>query len=235
MIHFKCRAVLLLAQCLFFLGLPFRGSAQIFTLDREDRYSTSTFQLGAKVAQIQPRNAFGKDFGRAPGYEFYVQVRYNEGRSGFSNRVGVFYADLQPRLDTIPDYLVRGNPTTVLPGYVCYRKFNLRGLYIDAAYTVVQLRKLNVDIGCGGMIGLYTMEYSEGYATVLTISDAHIKDDFVALRPKLSVGYRLGGYLQLYAEYVDVFATTKDWSMMFNHNSFGLGVNVSFNRSEDNE
>ena len=218
--------LLLLAALLFYSLAP--AGAQF-----RSRYNTEPsfkdggpLQIGFKASYLMPRNEFGMDFKRAPAYELYCQFRNKGGAGNWTARLGVFYTSLKPRLDTIPSYLVRENPTMLFPGYIVYKKLTFMGLSMDYAYSVVHYKGFRMDLGLGLLVGKYHQEYEQAYPTII-ITNGSVDDLFAGLRGRINLGYQLNNYVELCAETLDAFITSKDWSSQFNHTSLSLGVNVS--------
>jgi hypothetical protein len=210
------------------------ASAQIY-YSWPESVPGGALQLGAKVAYMKPRNSFGMDFSNAPSYEMYLQFRSRHGSGPLSGRVGFFYTDTKPRLDTIPSYLAQiGSPDKLFPGYIAYHKMNLKGIFIDYAYSLLCYQRLRLDLGLGLMGGISHIEYSRGYATMLN-ENGTIEDKIVGLRPRINLGYQVIKYLEVYAEYMDNIVTTSDWSTQYSSHNFGIGLNITFNPKSDND
>jgi hypothetical protein len=194
-----------------------------------------SLQLGAKVAYVKPRNGFAMEFKSAPSYELYLQIRSKHGNGPFSTRIGFFYTDTKPRLDTIPTYMVKVSyPDKLFPGYVVYHKMDLKGIYIDYAYSLICYNRLRLDLGLGLMGGISHVEYSRGYAT-LVAEEGNVADYIVGLRPRVNIGYQLIKYLEIYAEYMDNIVTSTDWGTQYSSHNFGLGLNFTFNPRSGND
>lgn len=209
------------------------GYAQIYRHYAQPSVSNGSSEVGLLVSYIMPRNDFAVEFDRGPSYELYYQMRSDEGNGRWAARVGLFYADFKPRLDSFPKYMVQTSPAErLIPGYVAYTKFDLKGFFIDYAYSVVKYRRFRLDLGLGLMVGLYQMDYSEAYETVVSVSGASMQEFFAGLRPKLGLGCRLNKYLELFGEYKAGLNTSVDWSMQFPTHSVGLGLNVTINPAD---
>ena len=221
-------------QCLFLLVLFLCNSGTTAGAQQFVHYNSGEpsfknggpIQLGVKVAYLMPRNEFGMDFNRAPGYEFYCQFRDDGGAGRWAARLGVFYANFKPRLDTVPSYMVQEFPTMIFPGYIVYRKLSFIGLTMDYAYSVVHQKGFRLDLGLGLIIGQYHQEYEQGYATIITTSGSQ-DVRFCGLRPRITAGYQLNRFIELYVECMDAFLTNTDWSSQFHHTGLGLGLNIA--------
>jgi hypothetical protein len=228
---------------LFSLSLVFlvpRANGQFNKFSDQYKYTESfedagPIQIGLKTSWIMPRNEFGMDFKRAPGYELYYQFRNDGGDGRWTARGALFYANFKPRMDTIPSYMVREFPTTkIFPGYISYKKLYFIGIGIEYAYSAVHYNNFRLDVGLGMIGGQFHREYEEEYATILT-SRSSVDEYFAGLRAKVSAGYQLNKYIEIYMEGMDAFMSQLDWSSQYNYTSLGLGINVSLkpNSNED--
>ena len=189
-------------------------------------------QLGLKASYLMPRNEFGMDFKRTPAYEIYCQFRNKDGDGKWAARVGLFYADPKPRLDTIPSYIVQEPSTKLFPGYIVYKKLRFMGIGMDYAYSAVHYHNFRMDIGLGLLVGQYHQEYAQGYATI-SRSDGNTDSYFAGLRGRVTAGSQLSKYVEAYIEALDAIVTKTDWNSQFSHTSLSLGINISFKPSDN--
>jgi hypothetical protein len=203
--------------------------------DTEPAFKKPAVQLGLKYAYLTPLGDFGMEFSRAPQYELYCQLRNKQGNGRLSGRVGMYYTAPTPRLDSFPAYLVfESNGATLYPGYVTYQKFYMAGIFIEYAYRIVRYKGFAIDAGLGLTLGQYRLEYEEGYATMLP-ERGIVEAKIAGLRTHIALAYQINRYFEIYAEGMNSQITQTDWSARFPNNTYGLGVNFTFNPGTDND
>ena len=211
------------------------ASAQMTYFNTEPAFKKPAVQIGFKYAYIAPLNNFGMEFSRSPQYELYCQLRNQDGNGRLSGRIGIYYTSPAPRMDSIPAYLIyESNGTTLYPGYVSYQKFYMSGIFIEYAYRIVRYKGFALDAGLGLTIGKYRMEYDEGYTGMLT-QKGIIEETTAGLRMHLALAYQINRYFEIYGEAMNSQITQTDWSTKFPNNTYGLGVNFTFNPRSKNE
>jgi|GEM_PF-3431595 len=187
--------------------------------------------VGLRLAQARPYGNLKFVFKNAPSLElFFVHTNQNDRLRG---RIGGGYANFATKLDTFSTYDVDyGYPTTLLPGYFLYTRFDLMYVFMDYSYTIVRVKDFGLNVGLGLTVGLYQQDY-ERSVTGLVHETASIQDEMGGFRSKIGVDYKLGSHAVLFAEAMNNAIASTSWQS-FGHNTIGVGLIYFFGESEPN-
>lgn len=181
-------------------------------------------QVGISVMQVSPLGDMGQFYSKGPGISVFASFDEDNWRG----RAGLSYAQLRPRIDTVPQYLVKldGSNTVIVPGYLVNDKMTMISIFIDYDYRVLKVKQLGLYLGGGVMVGKAHMAYVRDFEAVL-----HEQADRDVLmggfKGNSMLNYKIGKHINIYGEAAITLAETKDHTSM-SHYTLGLGFDYTF-------
>lgn len=191
--------------------------------------------VGLKLAHFDPRGDMGQYFKNSLSYEAYFSKDY--GDSPLRGRIGLFYANMKPRLDSFPVYDVRidysTSTNTVMPGYLVYHRYRIFGMYIDQSVRVFKTKNFSAYAGIGLAVGHLEEVYDYGIESSIISNGADHTYKIGGLRTCAQAAYMLTENIQLCAELMHNWLTDTKWSGNYTHNTIGVGFYYYFNSQKD--
>src|ERR1700739_4687817 len=111
----------------------------------------SSAQIGFETSLVNPNGDIGQFYKKNISADLFL-MRGGGANEHFRIRMGIFYTNLSPRLDTVPQYavLIGGTPyTQIVPGYLVDHNFTMTYIYGDFSYKVVTYKKISLYAGLG--------------------------------------------------------------------------------------
>lgn len=200
---FRIRIISILAS-LFFFANSNRANAQ----------------FGMQLSLFAPKGDIGQYFSKGRSTDLYLTVQSNDNK--WKERMGFFYTALSSRIDTARIYATDG--TTVFPGVLVNKKFNMACLTSDISRRVVSMHGISLYLGIGLIAGISHASYVKEIATILT--ETVDGDTYIAgLKANAMLDYRINNHFDVYFDASRNFITATDYSTSYTSNKYGIGLN----------
>ncbi len=217
-----------LLNCDFFCDKPFKMKKLFFFILFYFIFNNYSFsQLGLEVFNYRPTGYTGDIMKPTVGFELNHCKDFDE---YFRMRIGLNFASLNSRLDTIPTYAVEytiggGENIIVHPGYQIFDTYRINTLAIGGDFRFFKNDKINPYIGFDLTLGYIR------YKTTFSIEGYHFGNDMgnliqIGLRPRIGFEYHFTDSFVMFTQIVRNWTYVHE-STPHNYNSFGLGIRIN--------
>ncbi len=196
-------------------------------------YSSQTFAqsgLNIKACYVHPKGNFGAEMKKTLGVEVGLASPLRHGN--IFTKVGLYYTNFQPRLDTFPISIVRHDYIpTVYPGVRVWEQFTTYGFFADFSFKIAQVKKFALFLGPGVSVGKVRYKYYESYETVGG-GAKDVNDFIVGFRNHINIDYTVNNRWKIALEAHNLLNTTLDWQMRTTINNYSLSFTYFFHPIE---